>query len=138
MIATLGSTQTARTHTAASGVSATRPRGPMPAGDPARDLLRLMILRQLDDSGPLTGAAAFDAVAELTCSLETGVPGYPLLHELCDAGFARAVQERPPRYSITALGRTEAERLASRCWPMILDGLVRLNVCVGCLAPRRS
>jgi hypothetical protein len=144
MIATLGSSTATRSPAApapfrqARPAPQVRPRGPVPVGDPARDVLRLMLLRQLEDAGPLTGAQAFDAVAELTCSLETGAPGYPLLHELCDVGHVEATLERPPRYSITDLGRMEAERLASRCWPTIRDGLLRLNVCVGCLAPRGS
>jgi DNA-binding PadR family transcriptional regulator len=111
---------------------------PFHSMDARHELLRLMVLRQLEDSGPCTGSEALDAVASLTCSFDVASPGYPLLHELRDAGLVGATVERPPRYAITDLGRREADLLASRCWPAIRDGLARFNVCVGCLAPRRS
>ncbi|MEI8332633.1 MAG: PadR family transcriptional regulator [Chloroflexota bacterium] len=135
MIATLGTYGTGRTLGATRTV---QPQGPFPSGDPRHDLLRLMVLRQLEDGGPLSGNETINAVASLTCSFELASPGYPLLYELRDAGLVSATGDRPPRYAITDPGRREAERLAARCWPTIRDGLVRLNVCFGCLAPRGS
>lgn len=100
------------------------------------ELLRLLVLREVDGTAPRTGADIFDAVAALVCSFDLEAPGYALLHDLCDAGLLVALADRPPRYAITAAGRAEAERLAVLCWPEIRDALVDLNVCVGCLAPR--
>jgi DNA-binding PadR family transcriptional regulator len=108
----------------------------LPSGDGRHDLLHLMALRELEDAGPLTGSEALNALAALMCSFDLSSPGYALLHELRDAGLLSATLERPPRYAITDLGRSEAERLATRCWPSIRDVLVNLNVCLGCLAPR--
>ncbi len=109
-----------------------------PASEQAtrRDLLRLLVLREVDGAAPRTGAAIFTSVAVLVCSFDLDTPGYALLHDLRDAGLLVAVADRPPRYTITPAGRAEAERLAVRCWPGIRDALVDLNVCVGCLAPR--
>jgi hypothetical protein len=101
-----------------------------------RDLLSLLVLRELEGNGPSAGTALFDAIAALVCSFDLDAPGYALLHDLCDAGLLVAMGDRPPRYAVTAAGRAEAERLAIRCWPGIRDALVDLNVCVGCLAPR--
>ncbi len=109
-----------------------------PAATPTsrRDLLTLLVLRDLEGGGPRAGAAIFDGIAALVCSFDLDAPGYALLHDMCDAGLLVPVGARPPRYAITAAGRSEAERLAVRCWPGIRDALVDLNVCVGCLAPR--
>ena len=107
-----------------------------PQRDARLDLLRLMALRQLEDSGPLSGSDVLNAMASLTCSFDLSSPGFSLLHELRDGGLVSATRERPPRYAVTDLGRREAERLASRCWPNIRDVLIQLNVCIGCLAPR--
>jgi DNA-binding PadR family transcriptional regulator len=108
----------------------------LPSRDPERDLVRLVVLRELEDSGPLTGMETLNAVASLACYLDVTRPVYALLHELRDAGLLTASAGRPPRYAITELGRREAERLAWRCWPRLRDVLVSLNVCIGCLSPR--
>jgi DNA-binding PadR family transcriptional regulator len=107
-----------------------------PAARGAPDVLRLIVLRQLEDGGPSTGADALRAVAALTCSLDLQTPVLSILHDLRDAGFLEATPGRPPRYAITEDGRREAERLAASCWPGIRDALVELNVCIGCLSPR--
>jgi hypothetical protein len=109
---------------------------PAPTRTTRRDLLTLLVLRELEGGGPRTGTAVFDGIAALVCSFDLDAPGYALLHDLCDTGLLVAVDARPPRYAVTAAGRSEAERLAIRCWPGIRDALVDLNVCVGCLAPR--
>jgi hypothetical protein len=109
---------------------------PTPTRTTRRELLTLLVLRELEGGGPRAGTALFDAISALVCSFDLDAPGYALLHDLCDAGLLVAVGARPPRYAITATGRSEAERLAIRCWPGIRDALVDLNVCVGCLAPR--
>jgi DNA-binding PadR family transcriptional regulator len=119
-----------------------RPRPAPPDGGTGRatasDLLRLMALREIEDAGPRTGAEVFEALAGLVCSFGLDSPGYAVLHDLQDAGFLAAKEERPPRYAVTAAGRREAERLSVRCWPGIRAGLIALNVCLGCLAPRQS
>jgi len=102
----------------------------------ADDLLRLMALREIEDGGPLTGVQAFEALSGLVCSFGLDSPGYAVLHDLRDAGYLAASDDRPPRYAMTDAGRREAERLATSCWPGIRDGLAALNVCFGCLAPR--
>ncbi len=142
MIGTLGSLGSRGTYGSRDTLDARRatPAARLPAPshsvDARHELLRLMVLRQIEDSGPSTGGDTLDAVASLSCSFDLASPAYPLLHELRDAGLVSATAGRPPRYAITDGGRREAERLASRCWPTIRDGLVRFNVCIGCLAPR--
>jgi DNA-binding PadR family transcriptional regulator len=111
-------------------------QGPAPTPATRRDLLTLLVLRELEGGGPRAGAAIFDGIAALACSFDLDAPGYALLHDMCDAGLLVAVGARPPRYAITPSGRSKAEKLAVRCWPGIRDALVDLNVCVGCLAPR--
>jgi hypothetical protein len=135
-IDTLGSQRTYGPFGARRATPAARLPAPCHSVDARHELLRLMVLRELEDSGPSTGSDTLDAVASLTCSFELSSPAYPLLHELRDAGLVSATLERPPRYAITDSGRREAEMLASRCWPAIRDGLIRFNVCIGCLAPR--
>jgi|WetSurMetagenome_2_1015567.scaffolds.fasta_scaffold545894_2 DNA-binding PadR family transcriptional regulator len=112
--------------------------GFLPARDTMDELLQLMVLRLIEDAGPLSGNDALNELAPLVCSLDTDSPRYPLLHDLRDAGFLDATRDRPPRYAVTDAGRLEAERLAARCWPAIVDALAGLNVCIGCLAPRSA
>jgi hypothetical protein len=100
------------------------------------DLLRLMLLREIGDRGPVTGADVMAAIASLVCSFDLASPGFALLHDLRDAALLEASCERPPRYAVTPEGRREDERLAAACWPGLRAALVELNVCVGCLAPR--
>jgi DNA-binding PadR family transcriptional regulator len=107
-----------------------------PHRDMRDDLLRLMLLREIGDRGPVSGADAMGAVASLACSFDLAAPGFAALHDMRDDGLLDASAERPPRYAITRAGRREAERLAERCWPAIRAAMVELNVCVGCLAPR--
>ena len=123
----IGAIDTART--ALRPAAATSP-------DAKDALLRLLLLREIEDAGPLTGAQALDAIAALSCSFDLAAPGYAVIHSLREGGSLDATCERPPRYAITGRGRREAELLAVRCWPGVRDALVHLNVCVGCLAPR--
>ena len=104
--------------------------------DTRREILELMLLREAEDHGPLTGRQALDAIAALSCSLTLDPAAYSLIHDLRDAGLLAASTDRPPRYAITPSGRSEAERLATQCWPSIRDLLTRFNVCIACLAPR--
>ena len=104
--------------------------------DARDDLLRLILLREIEGRGPVTGAEAMASIAALVCSFDLASPGFAVLHDLRDAGLLDASCARPPRYAVTDAGRREAERLAARCWPGIRAALVELNVCVGCLAPR--
>ena len=98
--------------------------------------MRLIVLRELEDAGSLTGLETLDAVASFACYLDVSRPVYALLHEMRDDGLLTASDGRPPRYAISERGRREAERLAWRCWPRLRDVLVGLNVCIGCLSPR--
>lgn len=100
------------------------------------DLLRLMLLREVGDRGPVTGADAMTAIASLVCSFDLASPGFAVVHDLQDAGLLSASCERPPRYAVTDEGRREVERLAAACWPGVRAALHELDICVGCLAPR--
>jgi len=119
-----------------SEATAARLREPVAARATERDLVRLILLRELEDAGPLTGMQALDAVTSLACYLDVSRPVYALLHEMRDAGLLTTPDGRPPRYAISERGHREAERLAWRCWPRLRDVLVDLNVCIGCLSPR--
>jgi DNA-binding PadR family transcriptional regulator len=121
---------------AISEAPAARLPGLLPCRGTDQNLVRLIVLRELEDSGPLTGMETLNAVASFACYLDVARPVYALLHELRDDGLVSASAGRPPRYAITEWGRREAERLASRCWPRLRDVLVYLNVCIGCLSPR--
>ena len=69
---------------------------PRTTRDPRAELLQLMVLRKLEDSGPLSGSDALAGLAALVCSLDTATPRYALLHDLRDQGFLSATGERPP------------------------------------------
>ena len=109
---------------------------PQPVRDERHEILQLLVLREIEDRGPLTGKEALDAIASLACSLDLRPAMLSLVHDLRDAGYLMALASRPPRYGITPAGLREAERLAARCWPAVRDALVELNLCLGCIAPR--
>ncbi len=109
---------------------------PQSVRDERHEILQLLVLREIEDRGPLTGKEALDAIAALSCSLDLQPAALSVVHDLRDAGFLTALASRPPRYGITPAGLREAERLAGHCWPAVRDALIELNVCLGCMAPR--
>lgn len=86
-----------------------------------QDVLRLMALRLIEDAGPSAGIDVLDRIAPMARRLQVAAPTFPLLHELLDAGLVTASAELPRRYAITAVGRQEAERLATAWWPSVRD-----------------
>jgi DNA-binding PadR family transcriptional regulator len=101
-----------------------------------QELIRLLVLRELEDAGPLAGLDALERITPLTRPLQVETPSFPLLHALLDAGFVTASAERPRRYAITDGGRHEAERLSLRCWPSVRESIGRYSARVARLFPR--
>jgi DNA-binding PadR family transcriptional regulator len=91
------------------------------------DLLRLLALREIEASGPMTGLEALNRIAPTARLLGLGTPGYPLLHDMTDRALLESVAGRPPRYRITEDGSREAERLARLHWPRLQSEVVRLS-----------
>ena len=75
---------------AISEAPAARLPGLLPCRGTDQDLVRLIVLRELEDSGPLTGMETLNAVASLACYLDVARPVYALLHELRDDGLVSA------------------------------------------------
>jgi DNA-binding PadR family transcriptional regulator len=99
-------------------------------------VLTLLILRNIEASGPLTGLEAANAVAPIAHLLGIAPPGYALLHELTEAGLLHSPDGRQRRYSITDNGRREADRLAQECWPQLRDFVAGLKRRLAPASPR--
>lgn len=108
----------------------------MPAHD--RDLLTLLVLREIEDNGPLTGLETLNRVARASLLLRLAPAGYPTLHGLAEAAMLEIVPGRPPTYRITASGRHEAERLARTSWPRLSTELDGLSESLRPATPRRA
>ncbi|HEX8940570.1 MAG TPA: hypothetical protein VF763_10430 [Candidatus Limnocylindrales bacterium] len=106
------------------------------AGRLERELVSLLVLRELEDAGALTGLDVLDRISPLVRPLRVPPASYPLLHQLQDDGFLAASAEAPPRYEVTAAGRREAERLALDCWPLVNESITRYSSRVARLFPR--
>jgi DNA-binding PadR family transcriptional regulator len=104
----------------------------MPAGPPNAvtsdsDAIKLLILREIEASGPMTGLDAINRVASTARLLGIASPGYALLHGLAEGDLLECVAGRPRRYRITDVGSREAEHLAERCWPRLRGEVVHLG-----------
>jgi hypothetical protein len=90
-------------------------------------LLTLLALRQVEASGWPTALDTTNGIASLASLLRLPQPGVALLHSLTDSGFLEASAGLPRRYSLTEAGRSEAERLAERCWPRLNETMVTVG-----------
>ncbi|MFI5259208.1 MAG: PadR family transcriptional regulator [Candidatus Limnocylindrales bacterium] len=100
------------------------------------DVLSLLVLREIEAAGPLTGLEVVNAVASTARLLEIAPPGYALLHDLTEDGFLQALAGTPRRYRVTDAGEREAERLAQRCWPRLYEEVASLKRRLAPASPR--
>ena len=103
---------------------------------PNEDVRRLLILREIEAAGVLTGLDAVNAVAPTARLLGIRSPGYALLHDLTADGFLQYSAGMPRTYRLTDAGTGEAARLAQQCWPRLSAELVRLNMKFAPVSPR--
>ncbi len=100
------------------------------------DLTRLLVLREIETSGPLIGIDALNRIASTARLLGITPPGYALLHDLSEAGLLERVAGKPPLYRITQEGSREGERLAEQCWPRLSGETIRLRRRLAPASPR--
>jgi hypothetical protein len=100
------------------------------------DVRRLLILREIEAAGALTGLEAVNAVASTAHLLGIRSPGYALLHDLTADGLLQYSAGMPRTYRLTFAGAGEAARLAQQCWPRLSAELVRLNMKFAPVSPR--
>jgi DNA-binding PadR family transcriptional regulator len=91
------------------------------------DAIKLLVLREVEASGPMTGLDAINRVASTARLLGIAPPSYALLHGLAEGDFLECVAGRPRRYRITDAGSREAEHLAARCWPRLRGEVVHFG-----------
>jgi hypothetical protein len=106
---------------------AERPAGLPNALSSDSDAVKLLMLREIEASGPMTGLDAINHVASTARLLGLVPPGYALLHGLAEGNLLECVAGRPRRYRITDAGSREADLLAERCWPRLRGEVVHLG-----------
>ena len=100
------------------------------------DAIKLLVLREVEASGPMTGLDAINHVASTARLLGITPPGYALLHGLAERDLLECVAGSPRRYRITEAGSREAEHLAERCWPRLRGEVVHLGRRLAPAAPK--
>jgi hypothetical protein len=103
---------------------------------PNSDVLRLLVLREIEAAGPLTGLEAVNAVASTARLLGIAPPGFALLHDLTEGGLLQASAGMPRCYRLTDAGEREAEHLAQRCWPRLHEEMARFSRRLAPASPR--
>ena len=103
------------------------PAGPRNAVSSDSDAVKLLMLREIEACGPMTGLDAINHVASTARLLGIAPPSYALLHGLAEGDFLECVAGRPRRYRITDAGSREAEHLAARCWPRLRGEVVHFG-----------